>query len=123
MSVDRHRPKLSDWLLEQLGVHEWSYRALGRKIGVHGSSVGHWVNGRSIPEPEHCRSLAEVFGAEPDYVLWLAGHRELPEGPVDLSDPLVSAAAANQHMLTREQKAALIELMRSMADGQPPHTR
>lgn len=75
MTVDDGRPVIADWLFDHLNETEWSYRALARKIGVHPSTVGHWVAGRSIPEPPNIIKLADVFGESRDMLLALAGHR------------------------------------------------
>lgn len=77
MAVDETRGSFGDWLFDLLSDTEMSYRELGRRIDVHPSTVGHWVSGRSIPDPPNCRKLADVFGLDPDDVLDRVGHRRL----------------------------------------------
>lgn len=76
MDVDA-LPPFDQWLFGQLAVREWSQRTLARKVGVHHSAVGHWVAGRSVPDPPNSLKIAEAFGIEPDLVLAIAGHRPL----------------------------------------------
>lgn len=77
MSVDEERTPFGEWLLDQINRHDppWSYRSLAAKVGVHASTIGHWVSGRALPESDNAISLADALGVDRDWVLELAGHR------------------------------------------------
>lgn len=105
---------LRDWLLDRLGERMWSRAELARAVGVDPSQITRWINGKDVPRRENCVRLADILAVHPNYVLALAGHEPLTESGVDLSDPLISFAAANQHRLTAEQKRALVELAKTM---------
>lgn len=46
---------------EFLKNHRYTYRAFGRKVGVTGQAVLHWVNGRSLPEDENATKILETI--------------------------------------------------------------
>ncbi|MGP3686310.1 helix-turn-helix domain-containing protein [Streptomyces sp. IBSNAI002] len=56
------------WLARQLNRMDMSQSDLAARLGLTRAAVSAWVNGRAEPREETKRSLAEVFGADPDLV-------------------------------------------------------
>ncbi len=81
METERGQNQIGRWIQLQLDRREWRAADLSRRIGVPNGNISRWVNGRRVPDPASCDLLADVFGADVDYVLMLAGHR-----PPDFDD-------------------------------------
>lgn len=62
------------WMRRELQRREWTQADLSRKLNVPSGSVSRWMHGQR-PQPYYCDLLADVFGADVDEVLTLAGHR------------------------------------------------
>ena len=77
---------LSTWIRRQMDRRGWKAADLSRQMGVGSGRISEWLNRQRRPSPESCIKLADVFGADPDDVLALAGHRE-PLEPLDIDDP------------------------------------
>jgi transcriptional regulator with XRE-family HTH domain len=77
---------LSTWIRRQMDRRDWKAADLSRHMGVGSGRISEWLNRQRRPSPESCIKLADVFGADPDDVLALAGHRE-PLEPLDIDDP------------------------------------
>ena len=101
---------LRAWLWEQLRVHEWTRADFARAVGIDPAQVSRWMNGKDLPSRDSAIRIARLFDVHPNYVLELAGYETVPDVPIDLSDPLISFAAINQHRLTSAQKRAMIEM-------------
>ena len=71
------------WIREELAHRGWSGADLARRLGVSSGRVSEWSSGRYTPSPASCLRLAEVFAADADAVLALAGHRVAPPVPDD----------------------------------------
>ena len=80
MATDRD---IATWIRRQLERREWSPADLTRHLGVGTGRVSEWLSGKRRPSPASCLKLADVFDADPDVVLALAGHRP----PTPSSDP------------------------------------
>jgi transcriptional regulator with XRE-family HTH domain len=63
------------WLRRQLDRNEWSAADLARHSGIQPGRISEWLTRKRMPSSASCIRLADVFGADPDYVLALAGHR------------------------------------------------
>lgn len=96
----------------------WNSAQLARRMGVSSGRVSRWLNGIDRPSSASAIKLADVFGADPDDVLALAGHREPPE-PLAPDDPkrriieLVRRTA-----LTPTQARGLEAMLRAWLEGQ-----
>lgn len=53
-------------LREGAGMKQYE---LAAKVGVKGSSVFKWENGKGYPTPENLMALADIFGVSVDYIL------------------------------------------------------
>lgn len=64
------------FLEAQLKTYSWSKAELARRLGVERSTITRWMSGNihSI-QPEHVQRIAEVFAADYDELLQLAGIR------------------------------------------------
>ena len=54
--------KIGDWIEKNLDNSEWYQSSLAQEIGVTPASVSNWVNGHTIPSPQHMDKLIEIFG-------------------------------------------------------------
>lgn len=85
------------WLRDQLAARQWRQADLVRQLpGVPSGTVSRWVRGVQPPDPAYAVMLAEVFGADPDYVLALAERRVERVG----DDPDVRDIAATARLLS-----------------------
>jgi transcriptional regulator with XRE-family HTH domain len=76
------------WVRTQQRRREWNDADLARRLGVNSGIVSNWLSGKRRPNPRSCDLLADVFGADLDFVLNLVGHRPLTE-PLPIDDPVV----------------------------------
>lgn len=65
-----------DWLRRELGRREWIGADLARRMGSSNGTVSNWLTGKRVPSPETVQRIAMVLGADSDYLLALAGHRQ-----------------------------------------------
>lgn len=80
------------WLRRQLTRREMSAADLSRALGMGSGAVSEWLGRKRLPSPASCLRLADVFDADPDAVLALAGH--LPTArPADPDDPVARVSA------------------------------
>ncbi len=66
---------IAHWLQRQLARREWSAADLSRQLGVGNSTVAMWLRRERVPNPQSVDRIADVLGADVDYLLTLAGHR------------------------------------------------
>lgn len=114
--MSTRKESLRDWLWARIAERDWTRADLARAAEIDPAQVTRWMNGKDRPSRESAMRLARLFDAHPNYVLALAGHEPMPDVGVDLSDPLVSFAAMNQHRLTPAQKRAMIEMAKQFLD-------
>lgn len=113
------RDRLATWLQGMLRARSWHQSDLANRMQVNRSMVSKWARGERIPDPPHCRSIAEAFAVPLNEVLVLAGHvpvslRDEPDHPVrqrlhelvDVIDPDILA-----HHL------ALLERIHALTNG------
>ena len=48
--------------------HETKYR-ISKIVGVHQSTVNYWLTGKSVPQLEHAKKLAEHYGCSIEELL------------------------------------------------------
>ena len=82
-------PALGEWIRQELAHRGWNAADLARRLGMSSGRVSEWSSGRYTPSPASCLRLAEVFAADPDRVLALAGHRAAPLAPDDAKARLI----------------------------------
>ena len=63
------------WFGEQILDHDLTVTALSDMLDTYDGTIEDWLAGRSLPDPEQCGQLAELFEAPVATVLRLAGHR------------------------------------------------
>ncbi len=82
------------WLGRQLKRREWNQADLARAMNTSSGVVSNWIRGGRVPSPESCDRLADVFGADVDLVLTLAGHRPASLGfdPDDWASDIIGRA-------------------------------
>ena len=78
------------WIRHELAHRDWTAADLARRLGVSSGRISEWSSGRYTPSPASCLRLAEVFAADPDRVLALAGHRAAPPAPEDAKARLIA---------------------------------
>lgn len=77
----------AEWLQNRLDpVTRLRPSQLRRYTGLSESGISAWKRGKGLPEPEQVHRLADYFGADEDYLLYLAGHRRRWER---LEDPVI----------------------------------
>lgn len=101
---------IAAWIRRQLARHDWTAADLSRRLGVGSGRISEWISGKRVPNPESCLKLAEAFGADPDEVLALAGHR-LPTRPLRPDDPKARIIALVKRVPMSPQQAAGLEAM------------
>jgi transcriptional regulator with XRE-family HTH domain len=111
----------SSWFRHRVDGTELTQRAFAKKYGFAPSTVGAWYRGERVPDPPSCERLADVFNADSDWVLTLAGHRpnieDLP--PDDPRTDLIALVRRVQWDEERVQTArALLETWIKRGKGQ-----
>ena len=107
---------IGDWIRQELAHRDWSAADLARRLGVSSGRISEWSSGRYTPSPASCLRLAEVFAADPDQVLALAGHRAAPPAPEDAKARLI--ALIQRVEMTPTQMAGLEAMLTAWADAQ-----
>jgi len=111
------REKLSTWLAAQIEEKGWTIRELGRRAGVSHTAVARAVSGETTPNADTCISLARALGAEPEWILRLAGR--LP--------PLPPEVANEQELINLYRRLdparckAALSMMRGLVQGMSGH--
>ena len=121
----RQDEDLSTWIRRQMARRGWKAADLSRQMGVGSGRISEWLNRQRRPSPESCIKLADVFGADPDDVLALAGHRE-PLEPLDIDDPKRRIIALVRKVrMTPSQANGLEAMLRSWLEtnGSGPPNR
>ena len=107
---------IGDWIRHELAHRDWTAADLARRLGVSSGRISEWSSGRYTPSPASCLRLAEVFAADPDQVLALAGHRAAPPAPEDAKARLI--ALIQRVEMTPTQIAGLEAMLTAWADAQ-----
>lgn len=86
------------WMIAELDEREWRPVDLARRMqpdnpASMASSISKWIRGVRQPDPASCERLALILGADPDYVLELAGHRASISGALARDDARAKIAA------------------------------
>lgn len=63
----------SDWLIDQLNMHGWSYREFGRRIDVSNTHATNLAHGTAKADPETLQRIASVFNVPVELVFRKAG--------------------------------------------------
>ena len=63
----------SDWLIDQLNIHGWSYREFGRRIEVSNTHATNIVHGTAQADPQTLHRIAAVFNLPVETVFRKAG--------------------------------------------------
>lgn len=104
------------WIRNQLAHRDWSAADLSRRLGVSSGRISEWSSGRYTPSPASCLRLAEVFAADPDQVLALAGHRAVAPPPEDAKTRLITLIQRVE--MTPTQIAGLEAMLTAWDDAQ-----
>ena len=107
-------PTIGDWIRQELAHRDWTAADLARRLGVSSGRISEWGSGRYTPSPASCLRLAEVFAADADQVLALAGHRAAPPAPEDAKARLI--ALIQRVEMTPTQIAGLEAMLNAWAD-------
>jgi transcriptional regulator with XRE-family HTH domain len=94
--MDQNRIGL--WIEGELRSRDWRQADLARRARVSTTAVSDWVRGKKVPDPASCDLLSDIFHADLDFVLDLAGHR-----PPDSNDDPASPANRLSALLHRVQ--------------------
>jgi transcriptional regulator with XRE-family HTH domain len=71
-----------EWLQAEAARRGWGQSDLAVRMNLRPGTVGRWWNDVQAPDPDYCRTLADVLGIDEAYVLYRAGHlRSLPAAP------------------------------------------
>lgn len=103
------------WIRNELAHRDWTAADLARRLGMSSGRISEWSSGRYTPSPASCLRLAEVFAADPDQVLALAGHRAAPPAPEDAKARLI--ALIQRVEMTPTQIAGLEAMLTAWADA------
>lgn len=95
------------WIRRQMLRRGWTAAELARRMGVGSGRISEWIGGKRIPSSASCIRLADVFDADPDVVLTIAGHRVATE-PLSPDDPHARVIALVKRVrLTPDRLAGL----------------
>jgi transcriptional regulator with XRE-family HTH domain len=103
------------WIRNELAHRDWTAADLARRLGMSSGRISEWSSGRYTPSPASCLRLAEVFAADPDQVLALAGHRAAPPAPEDAKARLI--ALIQRVEMTPTQIAGLEAMLTAWAEA------
>jgi transcriptional regulator with XRE-family HTH domain len=78
-ATDWRHERFVEWLRAQLRRRGWNAAELARRLHVPSGTISRWMTGERQPSSRSCDLLADVLGADLDFVLTLAGHRPGPE--------------------------------------------
>ena len=109
---------IGDWIRQELAHRDWTAADLARRLGVSSGRISEWSSGRYTPSPASCLRLAEVFAADPDRVLALAGHRAAPPAPEDAKARLI--ALIQRIDMSPTQITGLEAMLTAWADAARP---
>ena len=104
------------WIRNELAHRDWTAADLARRLGVSSGRISEWSSGRYTPSPASCLRLAEVFTADPDQVLALAGHRAVAPPPEDAKARLITLIQRVD--MTPTQIAGLEAMLTAWDDAQ-----
>lgn len=62
------------WFQRQLRLRNWKQADFVRYSGFSSSTVSQWANGRRVPDPDSCDTIADTFSLPFNEVLRVAGH-------------------------------------------------
>ena len=111
-------PTIGGWIRRELTHRGWRAADLARRLGVSSGRISEWSSGRYTPSPASCLRLAEVFAADADQVLALAGHRAAPPAPEDDRARLI--ALLQRVELSPTQLAGLEAMLTAWAESPRP---
>lgn len=105
------QPTLVEWLQRKLKEREWNQSDFARHLGVGTGTVTRWLQG-TRPDTEYIDRIAELFHADTDYVLTLAGHR--PPDPQYAKDDPRNHIISQLGKISDEQAMVLLDMIESM---------
>ena len=111
-------PTIGGWIRQELAHRDWTAADLARRLGMSSGRVSEWSSGRYTPSPASCLRLADVFAADPDQVLALAGHRAAPPAPDDAKARLIRLIERVE--MSPTQIAGLEAMLTAWADTPRP---
>jgi transcriptional regulator with XRE-family HTH domain len=100
------------WLAKKMKERDLNNLGLAIKLGMSSTSIGYWLSGRSVPDPDSCHKLAEFFSVPPETVLELVGHLE-PVEP-DLADERELVYLFRR--LPESSKNTVMDMLRGLVD-------
>lgn len=103
-------PNFASWMRSQLKRNDWTAADLARRVSISPGRISEWLSGKRQPSSASCLRLADAFGADPDYVLALAGHRT-PAEPLPPDDPRSRIIALVKRVQMTPQQAEGLEAM------------
>lgn len=120
------RKELGPWLTGVMKEQRTTGRWLAHKMGVHESTVSNWRSGETVPSPEQCLQLGQIFRVDdPFRVLVTAGHiserwgrKPLPIQKVDHErDAVIKAIEKIPHLDDVTRFALLDEALAKYDEG------
>jgi len=69
---------LARYLESQLKQRDINYSQMARQLGVSHATIHRWLTGSDIPDAASCGKLAEWSGEPLHYILYIAGHTDVP---------------------------------------------
>jgi transcriptional regulator with XRE-family HTH domain len=100
-------PTLRDWLAAQMEERNIGRNELARRAGVAAGTVSRIMLYGHVPKADTVCKIADVFGADRDTVLEIAGIVELSDLPLDVP-PEVRDLARRLYRLPTEERLAII---------------
>ena len=112
------------WLRRQLARSDLNQTGLGHRLGITQSAISLWVHGKTQPDDDNIRRLAQVLSIPPEDVYAALG-RIPPQDEEE--DEWMREIRARLDAATPEQRARVAAVVRAMLEqtesGQKPCTR
>ena len=108
--VNEMEEKFYQWLTEQLDKHGWSYSEFGRQADISPSLISLVMSGQRDPTADFCLATAKALGADPSFVLGLAGHLPPTITEQIRADPLLRELARIWGRLSKFSQRLVVRL-------------
>lgn len=125
--MSQERTELWLWIERRLDGRSWNW--LGSQVGVTGSTVRAWASGRTPIRGYQADAVSDALGVDRDELRAIAGLEASPVRATtgdDDRDRLLeelgrSTAHGGLEQLTTEQLRAVVEILRTVTNGDSVH--
>jgi transcriptional regulator with XRE-family HTH domain len=106
LNVTEKADKFANWLKEAMRQkNNMTQEALGDLLPASQPAIGNWLKGANTPKSKYIPKLAEIFDADEDDLLILAGHKSNKQSKKDDLDPDIKAIVGRAKKMTSAELA------------------